>query len=83
MARPEFKPTDKQRHDVMLCHAVGMSNRDTLTKHFARELLHGRAIVRQELLAIVTEQAIKGKKSAIALLERMTRDDRLLERPRR
>jgi DNA-binding NarL/FixJ family response regulator len=47
LARPEFKPTDEQRHDVMLCHAVGMSNRDiaaalrvdekTLTKHFARE----------------------------------------------
>jgi hypothetical protein len=92
MARPEFKPTDEQRRSVMTCHAVGMSNRDiaaairidekTLTKHFAHELLHGRTIVRQQLLAAVTTQAIKGKKSAIALLERMTRDDRLLERPR-
>jgi hypothetical protein len=73
----------------MLYHAVGMSNRDiaaalridekTLTKHFAHELLHGRKFIRQELLAIVTASALKGKKSAIALLERMTRDDRLLE----
>jgi hypothetical protein len=45
-------------------------------------LLHCRTIIRQELLAVVTTQAIKGKKSAIALLERMTRGDRLLERPR-
>jgi len=34
-------------------------------------------------LAMVTAQAIKGKKSAIALLERMTRDDQLLRRRRR
>jgi hypothetical protein len=32
-------------------------------------------------LAVVTAQAIAGKKSAIALLERMTHDDQLLERP--
>jgi hypothetical protein len=93
LARPEFKPTDEQRHKVMLYRAVGMSNRDiavgirvdekTLAKHFARELLHGPAIIRQELLAMVTSQAIEGKKSAIALLERMTRDDRLLGRHRR
>jgi FixJ family two-component response regulator len=92
MARPTFKPTDDQRRSVMAGHAVGMSNRDiaaaigidekTLTKHLAHELLHGRAIIRQQLLAAVTTQAIKGKNSAIALLERMTRDDRLLERPR-
>jgi hypothetical protein len=92
MARPEFKPTDEQRRSVMTGHAVGMARRDiaaaigvdekTLMKHFAYELLHGRMIIRQELLAAVTAQAIKGKKSAIALLERMTRDDRLLERPR-
>jgi hypothetical protein len=89
VARPQFKPTDELRHKVMLYHAVGMSNRaiamglgideKTLAKHFARELLHGRTIIRQELLAAVTAGAIKGKKSAIALLERMTRDDRLLE----
>jgi len=93
VARPEFKPTDELRHQVMLYHAVGMSNQaiavalrideKTLTKHFARELLHGRTIIYQELLAMVTAQAIKGKKSAIALLERMTRDDQLLRRRRR
>jgi DNA-binding NarL/FixJ family response regulator len=90
LARPEFKPTHEQRHSVMLGRAVGMSNRDiaaslridekTLTKHFARELLHGRAIIRQELLAMVTDSALKGKKSAIVLLERMTREDRQLLR---
>jgi hypothetical protein len=60
---------------------VGIDEK-TLAKHFAYELLHCRTIIRQELLAVVTTQAIKGKKSAIALLERMTRGDRLLERPR-
>jgi hypothetical protein len=50
----------------------------TLAKHFASELLHGRTIIRQELLAAVTSEAIKGRKSAVRLLERMTRD-----RPRR
>lgn len=67
----------------MLWKSVGMSNKDiaaalrvdekTLTKHFAHELLNGPAVIQQELLGAVTEQAIKGKKSAIALLERMTR----------
>ena len=84
LARPEFKPTNDQRRRVMLCHAVGMSNKHiadalgidekTLTKHFARELLNGPRIIKQELLAAVTAQAIKGKRSAITLLERMTRD---------
>ncbi len=83
MARPEFKPADDQRRKVMLCKSVGMSNKDiaaalrvdekTLTKHFARELLNGRAVIEQELLVAVTQQAIKGKKAAIVLLERMTR----------
>ena len=93
MARPEFKPTHEQRRTVMRTKAAGMAHKDiaavlgideeTLAKHFERELLHGPAIVRQELLAIVMESAMAGKKSAIALLERMTRDDRLFERRRR
>lgn len=88
MARPEFKPTDDQRRQAMHCVALGMSHKDiaaglridekTLAKHFASELLHGRTIIRQELLAAVTSEAIKGRKSAVRLLERMTRD-----RPRR
>ena len=84
LARPEFKPSNDQRRRVMLCHSVGMSNKHiadalgvdekTLTKHFTYELLNARRIIKQQLLAAVTARAIEGKKSAIVLLERMTRD---------
>ena len=86
MARPTFKPTTDQRDQVMIARYAGMTkvdiaaavgvDTDTLNKHFARELLHGPEIIRQQLLAAVTAEAIKGKKAAIALLERMTRPDR-------
>ena len=91
MARPTFKPTADQRERVMLTSYIGMAkidiaaalgiDPDTLNKHFARELLHGPEIIRQQILAAVTAEAIKGKKAAIALLERMTRSDRLRQRP--
>jgi hypothetical protein len=84
MARPAYKPTQDRRHEVMVARACGMSHRDiaaairidvdTLNKHFARELLHGPEIIRQELLASVTASAIAGKRGAINLLQRMTRE---------
>ena len=90
MVRPAFKPTADQRESVMVTAYIGMAkidiaaavgiDVDTLNKHFARELLHGPEIIRQQLLAAVTASAIKGKQSAVALLERMTRSDRLPQR---
>ena len=88
MGRQAFKPTADQRQQIMVAkYAAGTAkvdiavilgiDVDTLDKQFARELLHGPEIVCQKILAAVTAEAIKGKKSAIALLERMTRSDRL------
>jgi hypothetical protein len=88
MGRREIRPTEDQRRSVMTSKAAGMANQDiaaaigidekTLAKHYARELLHGPTIIRQELLAAVTKAAMAGKKTAITLLERMTREDRRL-----
>ena len=84
MARPEFKPTRQTRHEVMLGKACGMPEQSianaldidikTLVKHFKYELVHGPRIVRQQLLAWAVKSALEGKKNAIALVERMTRD---------
>jgi hypothetical protein len=84
MARPQFKPTREMRHNVMLGKACGMPEQSiantldidikTLVKHFKYELEHGPRIIRQQLLAWAVKAALDGKKSAMALVERMTRD---------
>lgn len=85
MVRPTFRATAEQRHHVMRLTYAGMARRDiaialgidpaTLEKHFARELTDGPVVIRKELRAAVTAAAIKGKSSAMALLNKMDRDD--------
>ena len=81
MTQLEFKPTAEQREQVMQCTAMKMRHSQiavglrieeaTLVKHFSRELKLGPMIMRQWLLAVVTGEAIKGKKSAMSLLAQM------------
>lgn len=80
--RPPFVPTAKQRADVELCIACGMSQvntaralgiaKDTLEKHFADEIAYGPA--RQHLRAInlLMASAEKGNVSAQKKLAEMT-----------
>jgi hypothetical protein len=79
-----IKPTAKQRKQVMLCVAMKMRpteianvfriDQDTLVKHFSRELTLGPTIMRRWFFAVITRQAIKGKKRSIALLAKMWAD---------
>lgn len=85
MSRPEFKPTAEQRTKVAICVYGGVNRADiavaigvdqkTLNKHFGRELVHGREIVRQRLHAAVVETALKGKKGAMRLLAQMNDEE--------
>jgi hypothetical protein len=76
-----FKPTARQRKEVMQCVAMKMRptqianafgiDEDIFVKHFSREIKLGPMIMRQWLLAAIAKQAIKGKKRSIALLAKM------------
>jgi hypothetical protein len=76
--RPPFKPTTAIRRKVEELIACGKSQdviasaigcaRDTLTKHFADELLHGRARREAEANALLWKNARKGNASALRRL---------------
>jgi hypothetical protein len=84
MMQLDFKPTAKRRKQVMLYVAMKMRpteiarsfriSQETLVKHFSRELKLGPTIMRRWFFAIITRQAIKGKKRSIALLAKMWAD---------
>ena len=74
MARPEFKPTPKQRRDVAIAAGGGVTHeeialgmgisRPTLAKHFAYELTTGAYKRRQEVLTAMWKAAKAGNVSA-------------------
>jgi hypothetical protein len=80
--RPLFKPTPKQRRVVEQMVSVGESkatiaralrvDEDTLGKHFADELLNGRARRRLEVTDLLFANARKGNVSAQKHLENLT-----------
>jgi hypothetical protein len=80
--RPAFQPTTAQRKQVEECVSVGMSHeevamaigchRETLEKHFADELLHGRARKRAEVTKLLFAAARKGNVTAQKALKEAT-----------
>jgi len=83
--RPMFKATAQQRDRVIWMRSLGMSIQDiatavgidraTLAAKFKRGLRDGPTIARQELMAMVMEDAAKGKPAAQRLLAKMLERD--------
>ena len=79
----EYTPTANERATVenlaaaghgkvVIAQTIGIS-RDSLRKYFEEELLNGRARHRREVIAMIFENANRGKVSAIIRLEKLTR----------
>lgn len=74
MARPTFKPTAAQRNQVAIAAGAGMAHddialslgicRNTLTKHFEKELGRGAAAKRLAVLTAMHTMAVKGNVAA-------------------